>query len=48
MSNAHEAIAAETYDTFADAFLARYRTTDERVRTAQRAKWMLQREGRPE
>jgi queuine tRNA-ribosyltransferase len=39
MISARAAIAAGAYDAFADGFLARYRATDERVRTEQKAKW---------
>ncbi|MGD9890562.1 MAG: tRNA-guanine transglycosylase, partial [Dehalococcoidia bacterium] len=43
MKGARDAIAAESYRAFADAFLLRYQTTDERVRAAQRAKWVAHR-----
>jgi queuine tRNA-ribosyltransferase len=39
MGSARAAIAAGAYDAFADGFLARYQSTDERVRTEQKAKW---------
>ena len=40
MASARAAVVAGAYDAFADGFLARYQTTDERVRTEQKAKWV--------
>ena len=47
MADAREAICAGRYDAFADAFLARYRITDERVRTEQKVKWAARLSGAP-
>src|SRR5262249_12271050 len=45
MEQARAAVLTGTYDAFADAFLARYRVTDETVRAAQRERW-IERRGR--
>ena len=39
MEDARAAILAERFATFAEGFLARYRTTDEHTRVEQKAKW---------